>query len=482
MIEVNCGDFGLNKFNLFVKNFLVYGLGGVIVKVIPLIMVPIVTRLMPSSEYYGLNDLSTTIVSFASALAIMGMYDGMYRMFFEKDETDYKKDITSTTLIFVLISSAIVFFIMLLFKNVIAQLFFKDEKYAYLVYISAIATFVGASNGIISAPTRMENKTKIFLITNTISPIISYTISIPLLLNGHYIIALPIANLISVLVLEIAFGIINRKWFSFNRFNSKYLKQILAIAIPLLPNFLVYWVFNSSDKLMITNIISVGAAGIYSVGAKLGNASQLIYTAFAGGWQYFAFSTMKEKDQVKSNSSVFEYLGVISFAFSMFVFALAKPIYELLFVGEYVEGFIVAPYLFLAPLLQMLFQIAANQFIVVRKTWPNLLILSTGAIINVVINVFLIPVFGIEGAAIATLLGYVISDIICVFVLCKMKLMIISTKFVVASILMLCFILVWRLLIIDIIWVTVFLAVAITSLFIWLYRNDLSLLLKGLKK
>ena len=130
----------------------------------------------------------------------------------------------------------------------------------------------------------------------------------------------------------------------------------------------------------------------------------------------------------------------------------------------------------------MLFQIAANQFIVVRKTWPNLLILSTGAIINVVINVFLIPVFGIEGAAIATLLGYVISDIICVFVLCKMKLMIISTKFVVASILMLCFILVWRLLIIDIIWVTVFLAVAITSLFIWLYRNDLSLLLKGLKK
>lgn len=472
----------MNKFNLFIKNFLVYGLGGIIVKIIPLIMVPIVTRLMPSSEYYGLNDLSTTIVSFASALAIMGMYDGMYRMFFEKEDADYKKDICSTTLIFVLISSAIVFFIMILLKDVITQLFFKDEKYAYLVYISAIATFVGAGNGIISAPTRMENKTNIFLVTNTISPVISYAISIPLLLNGYYIIALPIANLISVLVLEIAFGIINRKWFSLKRFNVKYLKQILAIAIPLLPNFLVYWVFNSSDKLMITNIISLGAAGIYSVGAKLGNVSQLIYTAFAGGWQYFAFSTMKEKDQVKSNSSVFEYLGVISFACSMFVFALAKPIYELLFVGEYVEGFIVAPYLFLAPLLQMLFQIAANQFIVVRKTWPNFLILSSGAIINVVINVFLIPVLGIEGAAIATLLGYAISDIICVLVLCKMRLMIISTKFVVTSILMLCFILIWRLLIIDIIWASVFLAVAITSSFICLYRNDLSLLLKGLKK
>ena len=63
---------------------------------------------------------------------------------------------------------------------------------------------------------------------------------------------------------------------------------------------------------MITNMIGIGAAGIYSVGSKLGHASQLIYTAFAGGWQYFAFSTMKEKEQVKSNSLIFEPFSVSS--------------------------------------------------------------------------------------------------------------------------------------------------------------------------
>ena len=71
----------MKKLRLFLENFLVYGVGGVISKLVPLIMVPIVTRLMPDTTYYGLSDMSNTIISFASAFAIMGMYDSMYRLF-----------------------------------------------------------------------------------------------------------------------------------------------------------------------------------------------------------------------------------------------------------------------------------------------------------------------------------------------------------------------------------------------------------------
>ena len=284
----------MNKFKLFVENFLVYGLGGVISKIIPLLMIPIVTRLMPSSDYYGLADLSNTVVSFASALAVMGMYDAMYRMFFEKDDEEFKKSTCSTALLFTLSTSVIIFLLMILFRRQIAQYFFSDSKYAYIVYISAIATLVGATNSIISAPTRMQNKRKVFLITNTLSPLISYSISIPLLIAGYYTIALPLAAVISGVTMELAFAFLNHSWFDRRKFNFPLLKQMLAIAIPLLPNFLIYWVFNSCDKIMVTNMIGIGAAGIYSVGSKLGNVSQLIYIAFAGGWQYFAFSTMKE--------------------------------------------------------------------------------------------------------------------------------------------------------------------------------------------
>ena len=471
----------MKKLKLFIENFLVYGLGSIISKIIPLIMVPIVTRLMPSSDYYGISDLSNTVVSFGSALAVMGMYDAMYRMFFEKDGESYKKKICSTALCFTLITSLVIFLVMLLTKNLIAQCFFGDRQYAYVVYLSAMATLVGATNSIISAPTRMQNKRKIFLVTNTISPLLSYSISIPMLLAGHYVIALPVAAVISGVTMEVAFGIMNREWFDPRQFDFTLLKELLAIAIPLLPNFLIYWVFNSCDKVMVTNMIGIGAAGIYSVGSKLGHASQLIYTAFAGGWQYFAFSTMKDNDQVESTSNIFEYLGVLSFSCTAFVFALAQSIYQILFTGDYVSGYIISPYLFLAPLLQMLFQVACNQFLVVKRTWPNMLILSGGAIANIAINYYLIPVLGIEGAAIATLAGYAISDIVGVLVLQKMNLLRIQPRFIATTGMMLVYIFVWRLIIKDNVLVSFIAAILTSLLMVLLYRKDLTKLLENLK-
>lgn len=472
----------MGKLKLFIENFLIYGLGGIISKIIPLIMVPIVTRLIPDTKYFGISDLSGTVVSFASAIAIMGMYDAMYRMFFEQDEEEYKKNICSTALLFTLGTSLIVFIIMLFGKDLIAQYFFSNKKYAIIVYLSAIATLVGATNSIISAPTRMQNKRKIFLITNTISPLLSYSISIPMLLAGHYLIALPLASVISGITMELVFGILNHTWFNLKRFDFNLLKQMLIIAIPLLPNFLIYWIFNSCDKIMITNMIGIGAAGIYSVGSKLGHASQLIYTAFAGGWQYFAFSTMNEKNQVESNSKIFEYLGIISFIATSFICAWSYLFYKILFTPNYISGYIVAPYLFLAPLLQMLFQVACNQFLVVKKTWPNMLILSTGALLNIAINYILIPLLGIEGASIATLMGYVISDIICVIVLCQIRLMVIKKRFILASILMAIFILVWRCFFPSNLVLGTIGAILVTVIFIFLYKNDITSLFSTIKK
>lgn len=463
----------MRKFRLFIENFLVYGLGGIISKIIPLFMVPIVTRLMPETKYFGISDLSNTVIQFGSALAVMGMYDAMYRMFFERDDTEYKKKVCSTALLFTLITSVIIFCSMLVGKEMIAKYFFGDKKYSYVVYITAMATLVGATNSIISAPTRMQNNRKVFLIINTVSPILSYLISIPLLLKGYYIVALPLAAVISGISTEITFGILNHNWFEFRQFDKRLLKQLLKIAIPLLPNFLIYWVFNSCDKLMITNMIGVGAAGIYSVGSKLGHASQLIYTAFAGGWQYFAFSTMKENDQVKTNSLIFEYLGILSFIATMYICAWGHAIYKVLFVGDYVSGFIVSPYLFLAPLLQMLFQVAANQFLVIKKTWPNMLILSSGAAVNIIVNLTLIPVLGIEGAAIATLIGYAISDIICVIVLCKMKLMVMTKRFLLGTTLMTVFIMIWRVFFKENIVIGTSMALVMTFIFSLLYKTDI---------
>ena len=142
----------------------------------------------------------------------------------------------------------------------------------------------------------------------------------------------------------------------------------------------------------------------------------------------------------------------------------------------------VAPYLFAAPLMQMLFQVACNQFVIIKKTWPNMLILFSGVLVNVILNFMLIPVLNIEGAAIATLLGYVVSDLICVIVLCRLKLMTVSKKFIVSFLFFISYVLCWRMLTLYFIWLNILLAVSVACIYLILYKNEIKKLLSTLFK
>ncbi|MCR5235091.1 MAG: polysaccharide biosynthesis C-terminal domain-containing protein [Lachnospiraceae bacterium] len=472
----------MNKLKLFVENFIVYGFGGIINKLIPLIMIPIITRLMPGKTYFGISDMANTIVSFGTAIAVMGMYDAMYRMFFEKEDEEYRRKVCTTSLVFVFISAVIVSVLIVVFRAKLSKYFLGSDVYSFIIYFTALNVFVDTVNTIIASPTRMQNHRKTFLATNTIGPLISYTLSIILLMKGYYLIAMPLGLVVSSVIIHVTYIVINRKWFSPGLYDASLLKVLLPIGIPMAVNILTYWVFNSCDRLMITNLINVGESGVYAIGSKLGHASQLVYTAFAMGWQYFAFSTMKENDQVRSNSTVFEYLGAISFVITMFVCAFSSVIFRLLFEEDYYTGYIVAPYLFLAPLLLMLFQVISNQFLVIKKTWPNMLILIMGAVTNVVLNYMLIPVMGIEGAAVATLSGYIVSLAIAAIVLLRMKLLVIPARFYVSSCIMAVVMTIWRLRLPDRPLPMLILAIVSSGVIIFMYTGDLKRLVGVIRK
>ena len=471
----------MKKFKLFIDNFLIYGIGGIIHKIIPFVMVPIITRLMPNSTYFGISDMANTVVSFGTAIAIVGMYDAMFRLFFEKEDEQYKRTVCSSAYVFVLGTSFAIAVFMLVFRTLIAKYFLGDENCTNIVIIAAVTSFLETVNTIVAAPTRMENKRKTYLVVSSFGPLISYSISVVLLLRGYYLLALPLGFLLSSLTINIVYIILNHKCFKPGCYDTKIIKTLFIIGAPMAVNTLTYWVFNSSDRFMITNLMEVGDTGVYSIGSKFGHASQLVYTAFAAGWQYFAFSTMNEKNQVESNSKVFEYLGAVSYVASMFVCALSYPMFRILFPEEYLPGYIVAPYLFLAPLLLMLFQVISNQFLIIKKTWPNMLILFFGAAVNILMNYYLIKMLGIEGAAIATLVGYVAALTVAAIVLIRMKLLKINSRFYICSLIMLIIIILWRMLFSQQIIVSLALSVAGSVVIMILYREDLLLLYNGIR-
>ena len=129
----------------------------------------------------------------------------------------------------------------------------------------------------------------------------------------------------------------------------------------------------------------------------------------------------------------------------------------------------------------MLFQVIGNQFLVVKKTWPSMLILTFGALVNIVLNFWLIPTLGIEGASIATLLGYIVAVLVCSIVLIKLKLKVISGKFITCTLLIITYFVVWRIFLLDCTVLSLIMANIYMLIVCYFYREELFFIVGKIK-
>lgn len=425
----------VNKKKLLIENFLIYGIGQMLYKLVPLIMLPIVTRMLPDTYYMGINDLSSTVVSLVASITLVGMYDAVFRLFFdyEDEEFDKRKVICSTALAIVIILSAAGFIIMFLFRDKLSKLFFDEQGYGYLVIICGLTVIATNVRNIIIAPIRMQNQKKRFIIGNTITPICSYTVSMIMLNMGLYIIALPVGTLTGLLVGIIIFWIWDYKWFDLKLFDKDIVKKLLKIGIPLCPTFIIFWIYSSFDKIMISKMLDVGQTGIFSVGNKLAQVSQLITAAFSAGWSYFNFATMNDEKHAKDFSDIIEFMLIISVAAFLFCRISGQWLISILFEDKYAAASEVFPYLFVAPIICMCFQLMGSQFLIIKKPIMSTLIAGIGVAINIALNYIGILNIGIQGAAMATVVSYCIIVIAAGCILSKRKMFKWSNKIFVPS-------------------------------------------------
>ena len=469
-----------SKLRLFLENFIFYGGLSILQKILPFITLPIITILLVDPSSYGIADMFNLIISFGSSLAILGIHDAIFREFFEeKNNKEFQKKVTSTGMNIVLISGSIIMILVIIFREFIGKKILGSGIYSNLIVLSGIGIFLTTTNTIISIPTRMRNQRKVYLIRGFSFPIIGFVITLISIKLGYTYEALIYGTIGMSFISIISFYIINKNDFSLKIFDKKIAKELLKIGLPLVPTILIYWIFNSMDRIMINRILGASELGIYTIGSKIASISQLIYSAFAGGWSYFAFSTMKDEKQVEINSKIFEYLGIVSITIYILSQPFISPVFNLFLEGEYIKGKEVFSFLFLSPLMLMLYQTVGNQVIVIKKSYLTTLALLFGAILNIILNFLFIEKYGIRGAAFSTLNSYIVSVIIMCLICHKYKLFIISKKFLVISFIFLIGIYL-EFFFKEYIFYKIIYTIVITTI-IFLYLKTLQKLLKNLK-
>ena len=471
-----------NKLKLFLENFLFYGGLSMLQKALPFITLPIITKLLFDASNYGLADMFSLIISFGSAIATLGMYDAVFREFFEdKENKKYQKEVTSMGLNIVLIFSIFISVLTLLFSKYLSLYLFNDIKYKKIVIFSGIGILISSLNSIVIAPSRMRNKRKIFFFTGISFPIIGFFVTYFCIKLGYTYEALIFGTILMNMISLLVFLTLNHKDFSLKIFNKKIARELLKVGIPLVPISLIYWLFNSSDRIMINRLLGSKELGIYSIGSKVASISQLIHSAFAGGWCYFSFSTMKDEKQVKLISNTFEYLGIISFIAFIISKPFISPVFNFFFTGDYIRGQEVFSYLFLSPLILMLFQTIGSQVIIIRKSYLSTFTLFIGTIVNIILNYYLIKYFGIKGAALSTLMSYIVSASLMGYICLKKKLLVVNKRFYIISVILFINILI-NFFFQNLIYVYGFIYVLTLVLIIKFYYKDLELLINNFTK
>ena len=193
---------------------------------------------------------------------------------------------------------------------------------------------------------------------------------------------------------------INREWWKFG----------LMISIPMIVHSLSSTVMSYFDSIAIRQILGSVEVGLYDVPYKLGMLIDTFGGAINKAWVPWFFDKMKNNRYKEINKAMESYFMMFTYVF--FGFIMVSPELGYLQGGkQYVDSFAIIPIVGLSYYFLFLYRFPSNIEFYEKKTIFITIGTVISAIVNIVLNIWLIPIYGYKIAAVTTLVSYVVQFI-----------------------------------------------------------------------
>jgi O-antigen/teichoic acid export membrane protein len=190
-------------------------------------------------------------------------------------------------------------------------------------------------------------------------------------------------------------------------FDRELFRHMQRFGMPLVPSALALWAINFVDRQFVIWYKGLGEAGVYSAAVRIASVITFVMVAFRTAWPAFAYSIEDDREARRTYAFVLTYLLAFASWLALALGALAPWWTRILTAPKYhrasegiallaFAGAVYAGYVVLA--------IGSGR---ARKTQLNWVVTGAGAAINVGLNFWLIPAYGMVGAAVSTLVAYV---------------------------------------------------------------------------
>lgn len=286
------------------------------------------------------------------------------------------------------------------------------NKYIWFLYLYLL---MSCSRTLVQQFVRAKTYTKLYAfdgIAATVTTLILVCLFLLVFDMGAigYICAIIGSDFLSFLFLLIVSGAY--RYFDLSKLNKKIAKEMLSYCLPLIPASIFWWITNVSDRYLVTYFVGQTENGIYDISYKLPSLVNVFATIFTEAWQISAVKESGEKHTGRFFSNVFRAYQSVVFIGGAGIIFLAKPLISMLAHQSYFTAWKYVPMLILATIFSCFATFLSSIYMVEKRGGLNLLTMMAGALINIGLNLVLIPKYGAQGAAIATFISYFVVFIL----------------------------------------------------------------------
>ncbi len=390
----------MDKYKRLISNTMLFAISTFSSKLLSFVMAPLFSYWFEAQEMNGVKELLNQCASLLIPLVSLGIANAVVRFGLEKGVRKSAVYMNGLTAIFM-------GFLLLLLLYPLLRRIDAFREYLALLYIYLLVSCLRTLH---CQFCRARQINRLYAIDGILCTVVTcgfYVLFLRVLHMGPsgYLLAIICADSLSTLFLFV----VTKTWRFLRprRYDAALLLKMLRYALPLVPASIFWWVTNASDHFFVAGMLENGTAWTAILGAsyKLPTILSIVSSIFTEAWQISAFTDGAEGARGRFFSRVFGAYQSLIFLAASGIVLMAQPFMHI-YRDDYFIGWKFIPLLTLATAFSSLDSFLDSIYMVEKRSIRSMLTMGAGAVVNVLLNWKLIPVWGVNGAALATFISY----------------------------------------------------------------------------
>jgi len=380
-----------------------YTIANLLTKGVSLMLIPFYTSYF-STEDYGILEYLAVFGGFINGFFSLQIYQGLARYVADSSTTVAAKKAFASTGLYTTIGMFILFMVIIFLNNSFFAEKLIGSNNQHLLLLFTVQLCISNIFHYLNTYIRYDRDVKLFALISFFYSLSNIGIIIFLVAGLNFGIDSIFYASIITSTLFIIFQIITlRKKLSL-KFSIAHLKTLLSFSLPLVPAALSVTIMLFTDRWFIKEYLNLSELGIYGVGYKFSSVVILISTAFSMALSPIVYNRYKDKNVQKDMSRIFNlYVGIGMF-FVFLISLFSKETVEIFTDGKFHDAQYLMPIFYFTVGISLL-TIFSMGLQIQKKTKTIAIIAIIGAIFNLILNILLVPKYGVYGAAIATFIA-----------------------------------------------------------------------------